>query len=330
MRRAGELGARVQSALSLGIALVLPLSACGTPSDTLPSAANSNGGSGATLATASSLELVSEKKFSKLISDPALAHFEASGVVASAGKLHVAFDDTTQIATVDTSLASATLGAGEISESQYEAITATDDARFFAMIETVSANDPRAEVVELDANTAFIGAAFTDTTFEHVNKGFEGVAWLRDQGREYLLGLCENNACKNDDTAPGEGRVKVMTLLDGTWTTQATLEVPSAAAFLNYSDLALHANGDGSYTAAIVSRKSSLLWLGTLSTSPWALTGPNSFYAFPRTSEGEVQYCSVEGVTFLGANVLAFVSDKSEGAPCNDKSESVHLFQAPF
>jgi len=330
MRRAHDRGARFQTALSLGMTLTLPLAACGTASDASPPTANSSGGTGASLTTAVPLELVSEKKFSKLISNPTLAHFEASGVVASAGKLHVAFDNTTQIASVDTSLDSATLGPGDATDSQYEAITAADDARFFAMIETASASDTRAEVAELDASTAFVGAAFTDTTFEHVNKGFEGLAWLRDHGSDYLLGLCENNACKDDDTTVGEGRVKVMTLLGGTWMTQATLEVPSAAAFLNYSDLAVRENGDHSYTAAIVSRKSSLLWLGTLTTSPWALTGPSSFFAFPRTSEGEVQYCSVEGVTFLGANVLAFVSDKSEGAPCNYKSESVHLFQTPF
>jgi hypothetical protein len=330
MMQKSEPEARFHAALKWGIALSLPLSACGTHSEGSSSVANSDAGAGATLTTAAPLELVSEKRFSKLISHSALDHFEASGVVASAGKLYVAFDNTTQIAILDTSLDSATLGPGDATASQYEAITATDQARFLAMIETVSASDTRAEVAELDANTALVGTAFTDTTFEHVNKGFEGTAWLRVQGTEYLLGLCENNACKNDDTTPGEGRVKVMTELNGTWTTQVTLTVPNAAAFLNYSDLALHENDDGSYTAAIVSRKSSLLWTGTLTTSPWALTGPSTFYAFPRNSQGEVQYCSVEGLTFLGANVLAFVSDKSDGAPCNDKAESVHLFRTPF
>jgi hypothetical protein len=304
------------------------LSGCGTSSDGA-STTNSSGGAGATLSTAVSLELVSEKKFSKLIAGSDLNHFEASGVIASGGKLYVAFDNTKQIATLDTSLTSATLGPGDVTQSQYEGITATDDARFLAMIESVSESDARSAVAQLDANTAFTSMALTDTAFAHVNKGFEGIAWLRKSGTEYLLGLCENNACKDDDTSPGQGRVKVMVQIDGVWTTQVTLQIPSSVAFLNYSDLALRDNGDGSYAAAIVSRRSSLLWMGTLTTSPWALTGPNSFYTFPRTNDGEIQYCSVEGVSFLGANVLAFVSDKRDGAPCSDKAESVHLFQLP-
>jgi len=309
-------------------ALTSALSSCAAGGEGSP-AENSSAGSGASLTTAATLELVVEKKFSKLLSDPALDRFEASGVITARGKLYVAFDNTTKIAALDTSFDSATLGPGEAVDSQYEGITATDDARFFAMIETASETDTRAEIAELDARTALTSAAFTDTTFEHVNKGFEGIAWLRAGGTEYLLGLCENNACKNDDSTPGKGRVKVMTRMNDTWATQLTLEVPSAAAFLNYSDLGLHENGDGSYAVAIVSRKSSLLWTGTLTTSPWALTGPSSFYTFPRNADGEIQYCSVEGVTFLGANVLALVSDKSDGAPCSDKAESVHLFQTP-
>jgi hypothetical protein len=70
------------------------------------------------------------------------------------------------------------------------------------------------------------------------------------------------------------------------------------------------------------------MWIGTLTTAPWALTGPSSLYAFPRTDDGKIQYCTVEGVTFLGPTVLAFVSDESDGAaPCGDKDESIHAFK---
>jgi hypothetical protein len=316
-------------ALSLGMFAVSLLPACGTDADhtALPPPATPDGTGPA---SAFGLLLVAEKKLSKLFSSKDLDHYEASGVVASSGELYIASDNTTQVGAVDTSLANGTLGHGKASNSQYEAITVTDDDRFYALVETASETDPRGAVVELDDTTAFVSQAFTDVQFEHVNKGFEGLAWARLAGTEYLLALCENNDCLNDDSTPGNGRVKLLKLSDGVWTTQQTLKLPSSIAFLNYSDLALYSRDDGTFTVAVVSHKSSEMWLGTLSTSPWDISGPGTFYAFPRTAQGAIQYCSVEGVTFLGPNVFAVVSDQADGsAPCNAKEESIHIFQTP-
>ena len=275
------------------------------------------------------LQLVAEKKLSKLLPTKEVDHYEASGVTASGGMLYVASDNLTNIAAIDTSLNKGKLGPGEAVNSQYEALTNTDDGRFFAMIEPAS-DDGAAEVAELGADTAFAGQSVTDVTFKHANKGFEGAAWLRVSGKEYLLALCENNDCKDDDSTPGEGRVRLLSSVAGVWTSQKTLKLPESAGFLNYSDIALQSNGDGKYAVLVVSRKSSMLWLGTLSTSDWAFSGPSTFYTFPRDAEGAVQYCSVEGVTFLGPSVLAAVSDKSDGSkPCTDQEESIHIFQMP-
>ena len=316
-------------AWQLGVAAtLLLLPAChGAAGDPVESA-DAGVADGRTLESAIRLQLVSEKKLSKLL--PKKDVYEASGVVASGGELYVASDNLLEIAAIDTALGAGRLGPGDDSESQYEAITATDDGRFFAMIESASATDARSAIAELDSNTALVSQAFTDMTFDHLNKGFEGVAWLRVASTEFLLALCENNSCKDDDSPVGEGRVKVLSLVDGVWATQASLKLPESVAFLNYSDLAIRDNGDGSFTAAVVSHKSSALWLGKLTTSPWALTGPSTFYVFPRSAEGTVQYCSVEGITFLGPSVLAAVSDKSDGsAPCTDEEESIHIFQLP-
>ena len=309
-------------------AFLLFLPACRSATDDPVASSDASVPDGRSLASAKTLELVAEKKLSKLLRKE--DSYEASGIVASGGMLYVASDNSTVVAAIDTSLGDGALGPGDASESQYEAITATDDGRFFAMIETVSETDARAELAELDSSTVLLEQSFTDTTFEHVNKGFEGLAWLRIAGTEYLLALCENNNCKDDDSAVGKGRVKLLAKVDGVWATQASLKLPESVAFLNYSDLALQDNGDGSFTAAIVSHKSSALWLGTLSTSPWAFSGPSTFYVFPRTEQGVVQYCSIEGVTFLGPSVVAAVSDKSDGsAPCTDEEESIHIFKLP-
>jgi hypothetical protein len=306
------------------------LSACSA--DHEPPAASAGAGSvdGSSLARALTLQLVAEKKLSKLLPTKDVDHYEASGIVASGGVLYVASDNLTRIAAIDTSLDKGKLGPGEAIDSQYEALTVSDDGRFFAMIETAGDAGGPAGVAELDADTAFVSRAETDITFEHSNKGFEGAAWLRVADQEYLLALCENNDCKDDDSPAGEGRAQLLVRKDGVWTAQLRLKLPEAAAFLNYSDLALASNGDGTYLAAIVSRKSSALWLGTLTTSPWAFTGPGTLYTFPRTLDGVVQYCSVEGITFLGPSVFAAVSDKSDGSkPCTDEEESIHIFQVP-
>lgn len=310
------------------LAALLP--ACHGGSDTATTTPDASPADGMSLSSPFTLQLVAEKKLAKLLPTKAVDHYEASGITLSDGMLYVASDNTGQIAAIDTSLDKGELGPGGATESQYEAITVSDDNRFFAMVETASVDDPRTEIAELGPDTSLTGKAFTDATFEHANKGFEGVAWLRVGGTEYLLALCENNNCKDDDSPAGEGRAKLMSLVDGVWVTQTTLKVPEPAAFLNYSDLALRDNGDGTFVAAIVSHKSSALWLGRLTTTPWAFNGPSSFYVFPRTAEGVVQYCSVEGITFLGPSVLAAVSDESDGStPCSAKEESIHIFQMP-
>ena len=182
-----------------------------------------------------------------------------------------------------------------------------------------------------DADTALVGRTKTDTTFEHANKGFEGAAWLRASGKEYLLALCENNNCKDDDSPPGEGRVQLLSLVDGVWTTERTLKLPESAAFLDYSDLALREQWGrlvrcGSGFAQV---------FGALARyAVDSLPGPSPARARSTpsraTAEGAVRYCSVEGVTFLGPTVLAAVSDKSDGSePCTDEEESIHIFQMP-
>ena len=306
------------------------LTACHGGDSEAVASADAGAADGSSLASALTLQLVVEKKLSKLLPTKDVDHYEASGVVASGGMLYVASDNLTHIAAIDTSLNKGKLGPGEPTNSQYEAITASDDGRFFAIAEAASDLNGPAEVAELGADTALVARTKTDTTFEHANKGFEGAAWLRASGKEYLLALCENNNCKDDDSPPGEGRAQLLSLVGGVWTTQVSLKLPKSVAFLDYSDLALRDNGNGSYAVAVVSHKSSLLWVGTLSTAGWAFTGPSKFYTFPRNAVGAVRYCSVEGVTFLGPTVLAMVSDKSDGSePCTDEEESIHIFQTP-
>jgi len=274
------------------------------------------------------LTLVASKKLGKVVSDPDIDHYEASGVTAVGGKLYVVSDNVTKLAIIDASLTSGVLGPGDASESQYEAITSTDDGRLFVMKESADDADTRGQIVELDSTTAVTGTAYADTVFPHTNKGFEGLAWVRAGDEDYLLALCENNRCQDDDSDPGEGRVHVLSLSGGIWTTQLTMKLPESAAFLDYSDLALLPLGADRYSVAVVSHKSSELWLGTLDAASWAFLDEGVIYDFPLNDDGELQYCSLEGVTFLGPTIFGMVSDKSEDDACKEQAESVHVFQA--
>ena len=131
------------------------LAACSSTTDgespPVPSLAD-----GKTPESAFPLALVSEKKVSKLLPNGSLDDYEASGIVAYSGSLYVVFDNSTQVAAFDTSLSKGTLGPGAAVDSQYEGITATDDGRFYAVVEVVSEADPRAAVAELAPDTSFV------------------------------------------------------------------------------------------------------------------------------------------------------------------------------
>src|SRR6478735_9946804 len=109
------------------LACAVLLSAC-SADDTRP-APSTDGGrlDGTSLPNALTLELVAEKKLSKLLSTKDVDHYEASGIVASSGKLYVASDNSTRIAVIYTALDEGELGPGDAGDSQYEAITASDD-----------------------------------------------------------------------------------------------------------------------------------------------------------------------------------------------------------
>jgi hypothetical protein len=275
---------------------------------------------------ASKLELVREQKLSTLIASP-LAHLEASGVTRLGDALYVVFDNTEQIGVVDLGLTNGSLLPGAPVDSQYEGI-ANDGASRLWVVEEMD-GDKRARIFATDPSASGVTSEATDVAFSG-KKGIEGIAWVATASGEYLLAQCEGNFCADDDTKPGNGRIFVLRVDGGAWTTQARLDVPAAALFADYSDLALRARGDGSYTVAIVSQESSALWIGTLSTSPWALYGPGAVYAFPRDANGDVAYCTIEGVSFLDATTLVMVSDKAgDGDACAAKSEAIHVFTVP-
>ena len=276
---------------------------------------------------AGTLALRGEKKLDKLFSG-ALPSYEASGLSLESGRLRVVFDNATHVGSVDPGLLEGTLGAGEVTSSNFEAVTGNGSGGLFVARETRGAADPRGGIVEIDASGARVADEPTDVTFADPNRGFEGLVRLRVGNEDLLLALCEGNAC--NDGKSGNGRIHVLGRDGGVWKSREVLSLPTSVDFDDYSDLAVRALDGGTYTLAVLSQQSSAVWLGTLGTAPFAISAGGTRYDLPRTSSGKLTYCNAEGVAFVDTKLLAIASDKADqGGDCKDHDESIALFALP-
>ncbi len=272
------------------------------------------------------LTLRAEKKLAKLYGG-AIDRYEASGVTLQDGALRMVLDNSSHVPTVGLDLSSGALGAGEVRSTNNEGITGDGASGYFIMRETKSPEDLRAVVIHVDAAGKTLEEAPTSFAFADANHGFEGVARVRVGTEELLLALCETNDCK--DGGNGSGRIHVLARAAGTWTSRQVLSLPASADFEDYSDLALLDTGGGTYAVAVLSQKSSAVWIGTLGTSPLALAPGGTRYDLPRDGD-RTAYCSAEGITFLDATTFAIVSDRStDGGPCADHAEAIAIFARP-
>lgn len=280
------------------------------------------------LAASGTLHLVRERKLSQIIPLSGVSDYEASSVQLHGGQLYIVFDNMTKIGHVALDLLSGGYASGGSSsnQSQYEGITFDDNAtqHFYVAVEQTNA-----EVVQYDdvASGSSSDHQSTNVTFSSGNKGFEGLAWLRRNNNDYLLGLCEGFDCtSNHGGSGGRGAIRVMAQNGSSWTADPTyLQLPLAVSFKDYSDLALLPNADGTYQVAVTSQESKALWIGLLSATSWSFLGDGTIYPLPSSD-----YCNVEGVTFLSASRVALVSDMSDPqndpTNCNNKDEMVHIF----
>lgn len=195
--------------------------------------------------------------------------------------------------------------------------------------------------------------------FTSGNKGFEGAVHVDYKGTVVMMGLCEGNHCEGGRRGReiGNGRIVLMTKQSQSnetgeegcvWKTINLLALPATAAFADYSAIAIIAASDpktnkilpNQYTLAVTSQETSQVWLGRLRTgskddfSDWKLTD-GVVYNFPRSGSGcEIEYCNIEGISFLDDNMLVAVSDKMKAGGkqhyrCLVKDQSIHTFVLP-
>jgi hypothetical protein len=275
------------------------------------------------------LELVREEKLYRLIPGRSKkSRLEASGVALAGDSMAlVVFDNLNQIASVAVSFKRSrrnvlwpapSLGAG------FEDIAA--DRRggsAFALIESVVDTDGvlRGFIAEYDRHRRLRNCTPLAGRFEQGNKGLEGLAHARHQGREYLYALREANF---RSSGAWRGRIDVFRRVrGGAWKQSHRIDLPKDARFKDYSALAIR---DG--RIAIVSQQSARLWVAELDTRKQTVVrGSGAVYRFPGKN-----YRNVEGIDWLTKDTLIAVSDrmkKDQPARCASKDQSIHIFRIP-
>ena len=276
------------------------------------------------------LELIREAKLFRLIPGRTRkSRLEASGVaLIDDSTALVAFDNLNQIARIDVSLKPSrrngiwhtpSLGAG------FEDI-ATDVARrnTFGLIEAVEDFDGalRGFVAEYDREGRLRRCTRLPGRLRKANKGFEGLAHVRHNGREYLYALREANVLSRGRS---RGRIDVyVRSANGAWKESHSIRLSAEARFKDYSALAYRHD-----QVAVVSQQSAQLWVGRLDPKRRSvIRGSGAVYRFPGRN-----YCNIEGIDWLSADTLIAVSDRrqkdDQPSRCERTDQSIHVFRIP-
>jgi hypothetical protein len=286
------------------------------------------------------LVAVAERKFGEFFKKP--KRFEASGVYYNDGFLYVVFDNLYQVAKIRADLdpdkkGNELLGEARDRDSGYEDITFNQESQcFYALVECAEYPDLtyRAQIHEYDSKfERRTSGWWLDFEFaENSNKGFEGLAWTKRGGKEYLLALCEGNNCAGGKKGrqPGGGRIHVFERKATTWEQAAEVVIPPSVDFEDYAGL-----GMSGKRIFVTSQESSSLWIGTLKDDQWTFENKGQIYRFPM-KQGRPLYCNIEGVCEIPASngemLLAVVSDKRKKGKkkkrCSKKDQSIHIFRA--
>jgi hypothetical protein len=290
------------------------------------------------MVTVPTLNLVCESKIRDLLPrDLPVERWEASGVLVKDGHFFIVFDNRTEVARLSDDLQpNGTNGLFGMAhgDSGYEGITYNAaKRRYYLLVEAREqpSGHYQALIVEYDDEFRYLKDRPVDFRFKNSNKGFEAVAHVRRDDKDYLLALCEGNNCKSGEKGrkPGGGRVQVFEKSKKQWLHARTLALPASVPFVDYSGMSLDRGH-----VAIVSQVNSMLWVGQFDEAAWTWRDAGQLYEFPRTDTGALRYGNIEGVAWVTRTRVVAVSDKrkKKGQPekgLSEKDQSIHIFDIP-
>ena len=283
------------------------------------------------------MRLVTERKMTDLIDPPqGSSVLEASGVLATGGYYFVVFDNVRRIARIHPGLTPGSkrhswFGPARDGDGYEDIAFNPHTRRFYLLIEAEKHPDGtyKALIDECDEAGKYKKRRWVDVPFEKRNTGFEGLCAVRWKGQDYLLALCEGNRCRSGRKGrkAGGGRIHVLQRSGTIWKSVARVALPASARFEDYSAVALRGP-----RIAVVSQRTSKLWIGTLRFSDWTVAGEGTIYDFPKTGKGNPKYCTLEGLFWLSGTTFLLVSDLTKthyAKRCRTRDQSIHIFRAP-
>jgi hypothetical protein len=283
------------------------------------------------------LRLVAERPVRDLLPKEDLERAESSGVLAMDGRLLVIFDDSTAIGILDQDLSRTggnrliypdpRLASDDQPGTGYEDIARDPESgRLYLLVEAVQREErllPRVEI--LDADFQRHSQAFLDFSIEADNKGMEGLACITRDGELTLVALCEGNRCRGgrEGRRPGGGRLQLFRPAAEICAHVGTVDLPTHLWFVDFSSVAVRDN-----RLAVLSQRSSALWVGAFRSGSWEIVDHGQCFNFPRDDEGNVQYRTAEGLSWLDDDHLVVVSDRVQRGKRRGrgKQRSVHVF----
>jgi hypothetical protein len=281
------------------------------------------------------MTLVTAHKLAEFITPPkGSGVLEASGVVAKGAHYYVIFDNIRRVARIHRGLTPGSKAHGWFGRARdgegYEDIAfSSRTRRFYLLIEAEKHPDGtyKALVDECDEAARFKKRRWIDFPFERRNTGFEGLSAVRTGGHDYLLALCEGNRCRagRKGRKPGGGRIHVLQQKGTLWRPVARIKLPRSVKFEDYSALALRGT-----RIAVISQRTSRLWIGRLRLRDWTIAGPGRTYDLPRRKSGQPKYCTLEGLSWLSDTTFVMVSDLSKGhypGICHKTDQSIFVFR---
>jgi len=287
--------------------------------------------------TPPSLKLVQERKIHKLLKGhDKNDSFEASGVVIKGKHFYVVFDNLSQIAKLDPNLPKNSkknqLVGEKNAETGFESISYNPlQKRFYVLTEALKHKGHyNAKVQSYGPDFDRLESQWLDYNFQSLNKGFEGLAYVSYQKKDFLLALCEGNDCEAGEISqvPGGGRIKVFQRTTKKWKYVASIRLPSSVEFIDYAGMSLKDS-----RLAVVSQASAQMWVGTLDFETWQISEAGKIYEFPRDAEGKEIYCNVEGVAWLNDKQVVTVTDRrkkgKQAKRCDQKDQSIQIFELP-
>ena len=283
------------------------------------------------------LVLVAERKLTDFIDPPTPGGvLEASGVIAKGADYYVVFDNVRRIAKIHRSLEPGSkrhswFGPKRDGEGYEDIAFSRNTRRFYLLIEGEKHPDGtyKALIDECDESAQYKRRRWVDFAFEERNTGLEGLSAVRWRGQDFLLVLCEGNRCRGGRAGrkPGGGRLQVLQCSGRRWKPVARIKLPPTAAFEDYSAVSVRG-----HRIAVLSQRSSRLWIGTLRFGDWTIADEGTTYEFPRTKNGKIKYQTLEGLCWLTDRSFVCVSDLSK--PHHKKrhqktDQSIHVFKLP-